>query len=141
MQWKLVLNLAAKVKFWQLEGKFLNFILNHDLMKLIFSRSSSNHAILQVMSDVFNSPVYIQKTPEAACLGAAYRAKYVMYKESAIERGDTYDDYHAYIKNYCDKKHFYIQRVAEPYADSQEIYDPMLERYREIIKVMMQQQE
>lgn len=103
--------------------------------------TSSNHSILQVMSDVFNSPVYIQKTPEAACLGAAYRAKYVIYKESSIEKGDTYDDYHNYIKNYCDKKHYYIQRVAEPHADSQNIYGPMLMRYREMIKVMMQDQE
>lgn len=103
--------------------------------------TSNNHTILQVMSDVFNSPVYIQKTPEAACLGAAYRAKYAMYKEYAMENGDTCEDYHNYIKKYCDKKHNYIQRVAEPHTDSQEIYDAMLLRYKEMMKVMMQQQE
>lgn len=102
--------------------------------------TSSNHTILQVMSDVFNSPVYIQKTPEAACLGAAYRAKYVLYMESSKEKGDSFVDYHEYIKNYCDKKHCYIQRVAQPHVDSQNIYDPMILRYREMVKVMMNNQ-
>lgn len=102
--------------------------------------TSSNHTILQIMSDVFNSPVYIQRTPEAACLGAAYRAKYVTYMENAKESGNTYEDYHDYIKKYCDTKHYYIQRIAEPHSDSQAIYDPMILRYREMVKVMMDNQ-
>jgi xylulokinase len=99
--------------------------------------SSMNPAILQVMSDVFNSPVYIQKTPEAACLGAAYRAKHVLYMQQAKESGDTYENYHDYIRKYCDSKHYYINRVAEPYADSELIYEPMLKRYREMVQVMV----
>lgn len=31
--------------------------------------SSSNRSILQVMSDVFNASVFVQKTHEAACMG------------------------------------------------------------------------
>lgn len=102
--------------------------------------TSSNHTILQIMSDVFNSPVYIQRTTEAAVIGAAYRAKYVLYLENSIENGDSYENYHNYIKKYCDVKHYYIQRVAEPYADSEEIYDPMILRYREMVKVMTMHQ-
>ena len=30
----------------------------------------------QVLSDVFNSPVYIQDVANSACLGCAYRAKH-----------------------------------------------------------------
>merc|ERR1712150_104851 len=38
--------------------------------------ASSNKAILQVLSDVFNAPVYIQDVANSACLGCAYRAKH-----------------------------------------------------------------
>lgn len=87
------------------------------------------------MADVFNAPVYIKKTPEAACLGAAYRAKYVVYMEEAKISGDTYDTYHDYIKKLCDKD---SNRIAEPYGDSDDIYIPMLTRYREMVKFLME---
>lgn len=95
--------------------------------------SSSNKSILQVMADVFNSTVYIKKTPEAACLGAAYRAKYVVYMEDSKLVGDTYLSYHDYIKKFCDMD---SHRVTGPYDDSDDIYIPMLERYRDMVKVM-----
>uniref|UniRef100_A0A4W3J0M2 Xylulose kinase-like n=1 Tax=Callorhinchus milii TaxID=7868 RepID=A0A4W3J0M2_CALMI len=37
--------------------------------------ASVNLDILQVLSDVFNSPVYTIKTSDSACLGSAFRAK------------------------------------------------------------------
>ena len=90
------------------------------------------------MSDVFCSPVYIQKTPEAACLGSAYRAKYVLYMYDAKNNGDTkYESYHDYIKKICDQKHLYVQRVCEAHSDSEEIYEPMLKRYREMVRFLM----
>jgi len=98
--------------------------------------SSSNKSILQVMADVFNCPVYIKKTPEAACLGAGYRAAYVVYMEDAKVAGDTYVNYHDYIKTHHD-----TNRIAEPYGDGDEIYTAMLQRYREMVKVMMERQE
>lgn len=98
--------------------------------------SSSNKAILQVMSDVFNCPVHVKKnTTEAACLGAAYRARYVVYRDEALLSGDTCDSYHDYIAKFCDND---THRVATPNGDSNEIYIPMLERYRQMEKVMMQ---
>lgn len=99
--------------------------------------SSSNKAILQVMSDVFNCAVYVKKnTTEAACLGAAYRAKYVHYMEEAAESGDTSEceSYHDYINKFCDNNSLHI--AAEPQSCSDEIYIPMLERYREMAKLM-----
>lgn len=100
--------------------------------------SSNNNTILQVMSDIFNSPVYIQRSSEAACLGAAYRAKYVLYMDDAKKSNDPhYENYHDYIKKIIDLKHLYIQRVSEPHSDSKEIYEPMLDRYREMVKYMM----
>lgn len=97
--------------------------------------SSSNKSILKVMADVFNCPVYIKKTPEAACLGAAYRAKYVVYMEDAKKAGDTYDSYHDYVRKYCQND---AHRVADSYIDSDEIYIPMLQRYREMAKVLIE---
>lgn len=99
--------------------------------------SSSNKSILKVMADVFNCPVYIKKTPEAACLGAVYRAKYVVYMDAAKKAGDSYANYHDYIKKFCDTD---LHRIAESYGDSEEIYIPMLERYREMVKAMMERQ-
>jgi xylulokinase len=97
--------------------------------------SSSNKSILQVMSDVFNCPVFVKKnTTEAACLGAAYRARYVAYRDEALEKGETCDSYHDYIAKFCDND---VHRIASPNSDSEEIYIPMLERYREMQKVMM----
>lgn len=133
-----------------IEGQMLNrkayamdigFKFGNKTKILATGGTSSNHTILQVMSDVFNSPVYIQQTTEAACLGACYRAKYVFYMESAIENRNTFDNYHDYIKKICEVKHYYIQRVAEPSADSERIYDPMIKRYREMVKLMMDRQQ
>lgn len=98
--------------------------------------SSSNKSILKVMADVFNCPVYIKKTPEAACLGAAYRANYVVYKEDAEKAGDNVENFHDYIKKRNKDSH----RVAAPYADSNDIYIPMLKRYREMAQVMLENQ-
>lgn len=38
--------------------------------------ASSNKALLQVLADVFNIPVYVQTVANSACLGSAYRAKH-----------------------------------------------------------------
>lgn len=130
-----------------IEGQMLNrrayamdmgFNFGENSKILATGGSSTNNAILQVMSDVFNSPVYIQRTHEAACLGAAYRAMYVLYLDNAKNNGETeLESYHDFIKKICDLKHFYIQRVCEPHADSQIIYEPMLKRYREMVEYMM----
>lgn len=134
-----------------IEGQMLNrkafamdmgFNFGENSKILATGGSSANNAILQVMSDVFNSPVYNQRTPEAACLGAAYRAKYVMYTEYVKSSGDAQaESYHDYIKKICDQKHMYFQRVCEPHSDSEKIYGPMLERYREMVKYMMDEKE
>jgi len=128
-----------------IEGQMLNrkafamdmgFNFGENTKILATGGSSSNKAILKVMADVFNCSVYSQKTPEAACLGAAYRAKYVLYKERAEKAGDSLMSYHDYICSFCDLH----QRVADPYADADEIYIPMLQRYRDMVQVLEEQQ-
>jgi xylulokinase len=130
-----------------IEGQMLNrkmfamdmgFNFGEDTMILATGGSSSSKAILQVMSDVFNAPVYIQKTPESACLGSAYRAKYVLYVENAKNIGDELLSYHDYIRQFAFDVH---TRLVEPNNDSNEIYIPMLQRYREMVQAMMNQQQ
>lgn len=128
-----------------IEGQMLNrkafamdmgFNFGNNAKIIATGGSSSNKSILQVMADVFNCQVYIKKTPEAACLGAAYRAAYVVFMVEAEKAGDTYESYHDFIKRFCDNSH----KVAGPYMDSEEIYNPMLQRYREMVKVMLERQ-
>lgn len=38
--------------------------------------ASANHSLLQVLSDVFNSPVYVQSRPNSAAIGSCLIAKY-----------------------------------------------------------------
>uniref|UniRef100_A0AAQ5XN74 Xylulose kinase n=1 Tax=Amphiprion ocellaris TaxID=80972 RepID=A0AAQ5XN74_AMPOC len=46
--------------------------------------ASSNKEILQVLSDVFNAPVYTIDLSDSACLGSAYRALHGLLAESGV---------------------------------------------------------
>uniref|UniRef100_A0A6Q2YLZ9 Xylulose kinase n=1 Tax=Esox lucius TaxID=8010 RepID=A0A6Q2YLZ9_ESOLU len=46
--------------------------------------ASSNKEILQVLSDVFNAPVYTIDVANSACLGCAYRALHGLVAESGV---------------------------------------------------------
>lgn len=92
--------------------------------------ASANKSILQVMADVFNAPVYTQKTTEAALLGAAYRAKYGLYRH---QHSDCKDSYFDFISKYLPH---HMQRICDPSNGSKEIYDLMEQRYREMINVL-----
>ncbi|XP_031759728.1 xylulose kinase isoform X2 [Xenopus tropicalis] len=49
--------------------------------------ASSNQDILQVLSDVFNAPVYTIATANSACLGAAYQAAHGLAIEASVSEG------------------------------------------------------
>lgn len=68
-----------------LEGQFMRLYhhsqsLGLDMCKikrvLVTGGASTNKAILQVVADVFHSPVYTLELANSACLGGAYLAKY-----------------------------------------------------------------
>ena len=83
--------------------------------------ASSNLAILQVIADVFNAPVYVLKdTANSACLGCAYRAKH------GLERADgrTFWDVVSAAPPYV--------LVGDPYGDAHEVYNPLTARYKEL---------
>ncbi|PNF32173.1 Xylulose kinase [Cryptotermes secundus] len=83
--------------------------------------ASNNSAILQVLADVFNSPVYTLEASNSAMLGSAYQAKY------GLVRSDT---------SFAEMTQNLPPPVlaCEPSRDANEIYAPMVERYRALIK-------
>jgi len=96
--------------------------------------ASVNKSILQVMADVFNAPVYIQKSSEAALIGAAYRAKYVLHLENGKSDAEHQTlNYQDYIKEFIPD---HLELICEPSKDSEIIYNPMLERYREMCRAL-----
>lgn len=97
--------------------------------------ASANRAILQVMADVFNAPVYIQKTTEAALLGAAFRAKYALYRAASLHaaRPDDVETFCEHIGRYRPQ---HMQRVCDPSPGCEQLYGSMLERYREMVRVL-----
>lgn len=93
--------------------------------------ASVNKPILQVMSDVFNAPVYVQKSAEAALYGGAFRAKFAVKRSTATSNGhETYVDF------VQDLIPHHMQRICDPSPDSEAIYSKMLARYHEMIAVM-----
>lgn len=110
--------------------------------------ASVNKSILQVISDVFNAPVYVQNESEAALFGAAYRAKYSLYLDSlkSTDEGCVCNgnintenptfppqNYHNYIMQFIPNL---LQLICEPSKDCEQIYAPMLERYRSMAAVL-----
>lgn len=112
---------------------FAGFSFGEDTRILATGGGSANKAILQVIADVFNAPVYTQKTTEAAVLGAAYRAKYTLYL-SRLPKGTTeIESYFDFVSNLLPH---HMQRVCEPSGDVDNIYGKMLERYRNMVTVL-----
>lgn len=112
----------------------MGYSFGEDTKILATGGASANKAILQVVSDVFNAPVYTQKTTEAALLGAAFRAKYVLYvSRLPKEQTTNIDSYFNFISKFLPN---HMQRVCDPSADSDEIYNKMLDRYREMVQVL-----
>lgn len=79
--------------------------------------ASSNKDILQVLSDVFNAPVYTIDVSNSACLGSAYRALHGVLAESALSFSEV-------LNNAPDP-----QLLISPNPAAQQVYQEMLRRY------------
>lgn len=88
---------------------------------------SKNKAILQVLSDVFNAPVYVQPAANSAMLGAAYQAKHGL-----LFGKQSYDEITSTLPE--------PQLVCKPYPDAEAVYFPMVQRYRAIVKELTSEQ-
>ncbi|ERL87269.1 xylulose kinase [Dendroctonus ponderosae] len=117
-----------------IEGQFIamrsyaedfGFHIGNGAKILATGGASHNRSILQVLADVFNSPVYVQEAANSAMLGSAYQAKTGLL-------GKDYRDIIAVLPE--------PQKVCDPYLDAEEIYAPMVRRYRQIVKELLQEQ-
>lgn len=110
----------------------MGFSFGENTRILATGGASVNKAIIQVMSDVFNAPVYVQKTSEAALYGGAFRAKFALH-----HLNDTAMEPDKYAKCMHELLPHHMQRICDPCADSEAVYGKMLIRYREMVAVMM----
>lgn len=116
----------------------MGFTFGEDTRILATGGASANKAILQVLADVFNAPVYIQKTTEAALLGAAYRAKYALYLSRLPKDQTQFESYTDFL-NRTSILPTQMQRVCDPTAkDCEQIYGNMEQRYREMVKYLQE---
>lgn len=82
--------------------------------------ASANKDILQVLSDVFNAPVYTIDVANSACLGCAYRAAHGVVADSGVSFRET-------VRNAPEP-----QLAVRPTPGAQEVYLPMLERFAKL---------
>ncbi|KAF5273037.1 hypothetical protein FQR65_LT04779 [Abscondita terminalis] len=111
-----------------IEGQFIakrayaedfGFVFDKDTKILATGGASCNKAILQVMADVFNAPVYVLDITNSAAVGSAYQAKIGLHEpENAFKE----------IMSSLPAP----ELACTPYPDAAEIYEPMVRRYRTI---------
>ncbi|RWS05298.1 xylulose kinase-like protein [Dinothrombium tinctorium] len=110
------------------EGQFLRFRVHTKNLGFEFGPqskiiatggASKNTAILQVLADVFNAPVYIHKKENSACLGSAFTAKFALAKDKM-----TFTEM---VSKYRDQTEVL---AATPASDANVVYSAMLQRYQ-----------
>lgn len=106
----------------RIHAEDMGFELGENCRVLATGGASNNTAILQVMSNVFNAPVFTQNIANSASLGAAMLAMH------AVNAGDGV----SFQKRSQEGIDF--QLVTEPQAGTKEIYDAMAARYRNLEK-------
>ncbi|XP_065582639.1 xylulose kinase-like isoform X3 [Artemia franciscana] len=82
----------------RLYSERLGYSSGHSSSILITGGASSNTAILQIISNVFNAPVYTLDLPDSACLGAGYMAAY------ALRQSDERIPFYDYINQISGRK-------------------------------------
>ncbi|XP_074596739.1 xylulose kinase-like [Brevipalpus obovatus] len=112
-----------------IEGQFLRLRLHSELLGYettsngneasikVTGGASCNPVFLQILSDIFNRPVYRQPNANSACLGGALMAKYAVCKDKISFKEMTY----SLISD---------EKICDPSENSDLIYTPMVERYR-----------
>uniref|UniRef100_A0AAQ4Q138 Xylulose kinase n=1 Tax=Gasterosteus aculeatus aculeatus TaxID=481459 RepID=A0AAQ4Q138_GASAC len=101
----------------RLHAERLGYSITPGTRVLATGGASSNKDILQVLSDVFNAPVYTLDVSNSACLGSAYRALHGTMSQSVASFFDVV------------KKAPEAQLVVTPHPAAQQVYDQMLQRY------------
>lgn len=123
-------------------GQALGLDMNKIRRVLVTGGASTNKAILQVVADVFHSPVYTLELSNSACLGGAYLAKYAYELEQqkldqSFEKSpsdfileEKQVDFAEMILGSDDDDNKKLIKVAEPTAiASFDVYELLLDRY------------
>ncbi|KAI5606517.1 xylulose kinase [Silurus asotus] len=82
--------------------------------------ASSNKDILQVLSDVFNAPVYTIDVANSACLGCAYRAVHGLAAEMGMSFAEAMSEAPG------------AQLAVRPTPGAEKVYGPLLKRYADL---------
>ncbi|XP_076384623.1 xylulose kinase isoform X2 [Megalopta genalis] len=116
-----------------IEGQFVakrahaedfGFVIGPNTRIIATGGASANKAILQVLSDVFNSPVYISDVANSAMMGAAYLAKYALLRNEC-----NFDEISRCLPE--------PTLACRPYDDADSIYRSMVVRYRRIVEQIL----
>nr|CAD7449202.1 unnamed protein product [Timema bartmani] len=86
--------------------------------------ASNNKSILQVLSDVFNAPVFVLEAANSAMLGSAYQAKHALVAEHT-----SFSEMTSCLSPPV--------LACQPYKDAAQVYNPMLARYRRLVKSIL----
>lgn len=89
--------------------------------------ASSNRHILQVLSDVFNAPVFTMDSSNSACLGSAYRALHGLVADSGVSFFDAVE------------KGSEAKLMTTPAPDAQQVYEPLLKRFGQLEERVLQE--
>ncbi|XP_019745577.1 xylulose kinase isoform X2 [Hippocampus comes] len=132
-----VSSVSAQVEVRALvEGQFLSRRLHAERLGysiipgtriLATGGASRNKDILQVLSDVFNAPVYAADVSDSACLGSAYRALHGALQQSGVSFFDIL------------KKAPEAQLAATPQPHAHQVYREMLRRYGRLEEKILQE--
>ncbi|XP_072173716.1 xylulose kinase-like [Diadema setosum] len=109
----------------RLHAEQLGYNIDGDSRVLVTGGASANTAILQVLSDVFNAPVYVQDVANSACLGCAYRAKHGWLGDKA-----SFQDVVRAASDY--------KLAARPQGEAPKVYNALLDRYKHLESTISQ---
>ncbi|GLH03124.1 Uncharacterized protein GBIM_09033 [Gryllus bimaculatus] len=99
----------------------VGFVVGKCTRILATGGASNNRSILQVLSDVFNTPVFVMDGVNSAVLGAAYLAKFALQHLS-----QSFGEITSHLP--CP------ELACSPYGDALSVYTPMVTRYRAILE-------
>jgi len=99
----------------------LGFNIGPQCRVLATGGASTNTAILQVLSDVFNATVFIQDTANSSCLGSAYRAAHGL---RTFQKGN-WISFNEFVGN----RRPSFTPICSPRPDAAKVYDQMVLRY------------
>ncbi|VVC30671.1 Pre-C2HC domain,Carbohydrate kinase, FGGY, N-terminal,Carbohydrate kinase, FGGY, C-terminal [Cinara cedri] len=114
-------------------AEFLGYNIDTKTRIIATGGASTNNTILQILSDVFNAPVYTQEAVNSAVLGAAYQAKHGLVRS---RNTDCDDSFQSVVSMVAPPK-----LACSPHKDAFAIYTPMVERYNKIIKELTSETE